>query len=271
MPCRDVLMDLRGRIASQVEAQECSLVVGLWGMMRFRPGRLLAIGLALGASSAGASAQISTSRAVQLQRQERRTHRETNASRQARIQRTIEATYAHPWEVFGGGGFLRWSTGDYTQKSNQVSWVAGTSYFLNPKLSILGNAQGSFGHGRPLRFNPEAAPIGNPQINEYFFTGGVNYRFYAKQKLALSAQGTGGVAWGIFSSGSAYSYSASQVGFWNDGIRPAFTVSVSADYNIYPNLAFRVAPTYVGSTFGGTVQNNLGLNAGIVYRFGSRK
>ncbi len=240
------------------------MVVGLFevGRKRLRP--LFVSGLALcGLFTAGASAQVV--------RTAKRPRRETNSSRQARIQRTIEATYMHPWEVFGGGGILRWKSGENTQKNNEVSWAAGTSYFLTPKLSIVGEAQGSFGKAHPLRFNPNAAPIGNPQINEYFFTGGANYRFYAKEKIAVSVQGTGGVAWGIFSSGSPTSYSAPQIGLWNDGSRPAFTASVNADYNFYPNLALRIAPIYVGTTFGGQVQNNLGLNAGIVYRFGARK
>jgi len=32
----------------------------------------------------------------------------------------------------------------------------------------------------------------------------------------------------------------------------------------------RFTPTYVGTTFGGKVQNNLGFNAGVVYRFGKQ-
>ncbi len=240
------------------------MVVGLIEIGRKRLGPLFASGLALGLFfTASASAQVV--------RSAKHPHRETNASREARIQRTIEATYAHPWEVFGGGGFLRWKSGEAIQKNNEISWAAGTSYFLTPKLSVVGEAQGSFGNAHPLRFNPEAAPLGNPQINEYFFTGGANYRFYAKEKVAVSVQGTGGIAWGIFSSGSPTSYSAPQIGLWNDGSRPAFTASVNADYNFFPNLAFRVAPIYVGTTFGGQLQNNLGLNAGIVYRFGTKK
>jgi hypothetical protein len=43
------------------------------------------------------------------------------------------------------------------------------------------------------------------------------------------------------------------------------------DYNIYNNFAFRVQPTYLGTTFGNTVQNNLGVNLGLVYRFGRQK
>lgn len=242
------------------------MLVGSWWNGRRSLQGSLAGGLAVAMLFASGTAAEGQRNAKQ-----KRSRRETNASRQARIQRTIEDTYSHRWEVFGGGGFLRWRSGESTQKNNEVSWAAGTSYFLSPKLSIIGEAQGSFGRAKPLPFNSAYTLPGNPQINEYFFTGGANYRFYAKEKLALSAQGTGGIAWGIFSSGSPYSYSASQIGLWNDGSRPAFTVSVNADYNFYPNLAFRFAPTYVGTTFGGQVQNNVGFNAGVVYRFGSRK
>lgn len=208
---------------------------------------------------------------AQTVRKTKRPRRETNASRQARIQRTIEDTYSHRWEAFGGGGFLRWRSGEGTKKNNEVSWAAGASYYLTPKFAIVGEGQGSFGRAHPIPFNQAAEPIGNPQINEYFFTGGANYRFYQKEKVAVSVQGTGGIAWGIFSSGSPYSYYGPDLGLWQDGIKPAFTVSVNADYNFYPNLAVRLAPTYVGSTFGGQVQNNLGFNAGVVYRFGRIK
>jgi hypothetical protein len=56
-------------------------------------------------------------------------------------------------------------------------------------------------------------------------------------------------------------------------------VGANFDYNFYPNLAFRVSPTYVGTFFRldptdtlhgppGTIQNNFGFNIGLVYRFG---
>jgi hypothetical protein len=197
-------------------------------------------------------------------------HHETNASREARIQRTIHDTYSHRWEVVGGGGFLRFRSGETTQKNNEVSWAVAVNRYLNPKLAIVGDARGSFGNGKVsqaepyIQYNSESP---RPQINEYTFTGGLSYRFYAKEKLALSVQGLGGMGWGIFS-GGARGLSYQYTGFWQDGIRPAFIGNISADYNFFPNLAFRVSPTYVGTTFGGSVQNNLGVNAGFVYRFG---
>ena len=202
------------------------------------------------------------------------TRHETNASRQARIQRTITDTYSHRWEVFGGGAFLRFRSGEFTQKNNEITWNMATHYFLNPKFSIVGDARGMFGNGKPLRGTGENVQAPNPQINEYTFTGGPSYRFYARERIALSAQALGGITLGNFSGGSK-GLTYLQTGFWQDSARPAFIVNLSADVNLYPNLALRVSPTYVGTTFtspsGGSLQNNVGLNVGVVYRFGRQK
>jgi hypothetical protein len=228
-------------------------------------GRLSAAPLVLAAVSlitASAAAQTPTTR------------HETNASRQARIQRTITDTYAHRWEVFGGGAYMRFRSGEYTQKNNEVTWNTQANYFLNPRFSIVADARGMFGNGKPLRGTGENVQAPNPQINEYAFTGGIGYRFYRVERVALSAQALGGVALGDFSGGSK-GLTFVQTGFWQDSAKPAFVVNLAADVNLFPNLALRFAPTYVGTTFtspsGGSIQNNLGFNIGVVYRFGHQK
>jgi len=224
--------------------------------------RLLAIGLAAGllaGTPATAKAQ---------KKQVRHTTRETNASRQARIDRTIQETYAHRYEIFGGGGFLRFRPGEYLKKDNQITWAANTTYYFNPKLGVIASAEGAFGHVTPLQFDQNLNLIATkPQINEYYFMAGPSYRFYAKEKVALSAQAQGGIGWGIFGGGSK-AIPPEQLGIWQDQTRAAFSFGVSADYNLYPNLALRFTPQYLGTTFGGNIQNNLGFNAGVIYRFG---
>jgi hypothetical protein len=222
----------------------------------------LVTAMLLGASVPGQAQQ-------KQRKQPQRARRETNASRQARIARTIQQTYAFPWEIVGGGGYLRWRSGPYTRKNNEVNWNATVDRYLTPRLGIVGEAQGSFGHA--YQQLPLAYPqIARPQINEYFFTGGAAYRFYERQEVAIGVQGTGGVAWGIFS-GGAKGLTGQQVGLWPDGFRPAFTAQINADFNVYPNLGLRVSPMYVGTTFGGQTQSNLGINAGVLYRFGTHK
>ena len=215
-------------------------------------------------SLAIASLALVTITASSLSAQTPRRRREANANRRARIARQIEETYAHRWEVAGGGGYLRFRSGQDLRKSNEITFFTSGTYFLNPKLGILADVHGAYGHAQigNTIFN-----LPNPQISEYIFSGGPTYRFYAKQKLAASVFGTGGVGYGKFDSASK-NIPPADLGIWPAAWRAAFTAGVNFDYNFYPNLSARFTPTYIGTTFGGTVQNNLGFNIGLVYRFG---
>jgi hypothetical protein len=199
----------------------------------------------------------------------RRQRRETNANRKARIARTVEDTYSHRYEVFGGGGYLRWRSGPDLKRNNEVTWDTRTTYFLNPKLGITGEVEGAFGNAKV----PNVLVLNgaySPQINEYFFMGGPTYRFIRREKYAVSANVSAGDAWGIFSGGSK-GIPSTILGMWPDGNHAAVTANANLDYNLSPNLALRVTPNWIGTTFGSTFQSNVGFNAGVVYRFGRMK
>ncbi len=205
----------------------------------------------------------------------RRSKRESNANRQARIARTTQDTYSHLWEIAGGGGYLRVRSGPITQRDNEITWALSSTYLLNPKLGIEADARGSYGKAK---VNNTFANIGNPQISQYFFLAGPSYRFYEKQKFAIGAHVLGGLSLGNFDGGTK-GFPAYSVNLFNSGQRPAFSVGVNFDYNIYPNLAFRIAPTYIGSFLSSSValnqgtylQNNKGINFQVLYRFGRIK
>jgi opacity protein-like surface antigen len=198
----------------------------------------------------------------------RRTRRETNANRQARIARIVQDTYNHQWEIGGGGGYLRYRSGEGLQKNNEVTfWMTATRY-LNPKFGIVGDIRGAYGNAK-IGPNNEFLKF-DPQISEYTFLAGPTYRFYAKEKTAVSVFAVGGAGLGKFDGGSK-GIPSSLLGTWPSQTRAAFSVGLNLDYNFYPNLAVRVTPTYVGTTFGGTIQNNAGFNIGLVYRFGQHK
>ncbi len=214
---------------------------------------------AIMASGAGAAQAQST----------HRTRRESNANRKARIARTIQETYSHRWEVGGGGGYLRFRSGENLQRNNQISWDTWGQYNLSPKLGIVLNGSGLYGSAKISNFY-SLNNIFRPSIQQYNVLGGVAYRFYAKEKLSASAQVLGGASIGLFQ-GNIYPLKSEQIGMWPSETRPAFSVGLNLDYNFFPNFAARVSPTYVGTTFGGTVQNNLGFKVGVVYRFGKIK
>jgi opacity protein-like surface antigen len=198
-----------------------------------------------------------------------RTRRESNANRKARIARTIQETYSHRWEVGGGGGYQRFRSGENLQRNNQVTWETWGQYNLSPKLGIVVNGTGAYGSAKISNFY-SLNNIFRPSIQQYNIMGGASYRFYTKEKLSASAQALGGVSFGLFQ-GNIVPLRSEQIGMWPSETRPAFSVGLNLDYNLYPNFAIRVAPTYTGTTFGGTVQNNLGFKVGVVYRFGKIK
>ena len=137
----------------------------------------------------------------------------------------------------------------------------------NPHWGVIADVRGAYGTAKiPNLFSLNN--VFRPNISEYNFTGGVQYRYLATEKYSVSIAGTGGVTLSKFG-GDAKGLPSQELGLWKDSnYNPTFTVSVNFDYNLYNDLAFRIQPTYVGTTFGSTVQNNLGVNGGIVYRFG---
>ena len=197
----------------------------------------------------------------------RRQRRESTANRKARIARTIEATYGHPWEAAGGGGYMRYRSGPYLRQNNEVSFWASTLYSLNPKLGIFGTVQGSYGKAQ---IGNTIYNIPNPQISEYAFMAGPSYRVVRQEKYGVSVFAQGGLDLGKFAGGSK-GFTASEIGVWPGDFAAAFSAGASLDYNFDPSLAVRVTPAYLGTTFGGTIQNSKVLNVGIVYRFGKSK
>src|ERR1700747_1665415 len=116
-------------------------------------GVLLAASMASGAVAAQAQTQTT-----------RRTRHEVSANRKARIERTIAETYGHRFEVAGGGGYLRFQSGSLLQKNNEAQFFMTGTYFLNPKLGIIGDVRGAYGRakiGNPV--TPTATTLGfNP-------------------------------------------------------------------------------------------------------------
>ena len=85
--------------------------------------------------------------AAEAQTTTRRTRRESSANRKARIARTIAETYGHRFEVAGGGGYLRFQSGA-PQRNNEVTFFMTGTYFLNPKLGIIGDVRGAYGNAK---------------------------------------------------------------------------------------------------------------------------
>ncbi|MBE7180737.1 MAG: hypothetical protein INR71_05940 [Terriglobus roseus] len=193
--------------------------------------------------------------------------RRYNANRQARIARNIHDAYSHRWEVAGGGGYLRFHPGSELLRINEINFWANGARQWSERWAIVGDVRGNYGNAKIPNQLAENF-IFRPQISHYNFMGGVQYRFIGKEKYSVGLMGEGGVTLSKFG-GDAKGLPSQTLGLWKDSnANPTFSGSINLDYNLYNNLAARVQPTYVATTFGSTVQNSFGVNVGLVYRFG---
>ena len=197
----------------------------------------------------------------------RRARRESNANRKARIARTVQETYGHRYEVGAGGGYLRFRSGEYKQQNNEVTFWVTPQYNLSERWSVLGLVGGGFGSAR---LNDTAVNATNPQIQNYNFLAGPSYRLVGKERFSVSLYGAGGAGYGRFSTGPK-DFPSTTVGLWPSGTAAAFSAGLNLDYNLYPNIAVRVNPNYLGTKYGSSTQNSKGVNFGFVYRFGRQR
>lgn len=189
-----------------------------------------------------------------------------NARRQAKIQQIIRETYGHKYEAEFGGGYLRFKPGEMKQHINEADWNIGFTDYLKPRLGITADVRGYYGTAY-IGNNPYGIFL--PGISQYSFLFGPQYRVYMKPKWAVSVQALAGFGHGNFDTGTG-GLPASYLGLYNNSTVFNLSLGAPLDYNLSPGLAIRVTPLYMLTTYGGSAQNNLGFNVGVVYRWGKR-
>ena len=189
-----------------------------------------------------------------------------NARRHLREQAVIQDTYSHKYEVYAGGGYLRFRPGTNLQHNTNAAWNAGVTEWVRPKLGVTVDARGYYGTAITNNFEFQ---VYKPSISQYTFMAGPQYRFYQSQHWDWNAHVLAGVAHSNFGTGTR-GFSPTDVGLYPDGNKLAVSVGAAVDYNLSPALALRLMPDYLLTNYGSDIQHNLGFTAGVVYRWGRR-
>ncbi|HEX5234211.1 MAG TPA: hypothetical protein VFW25_02665 [Silvibacterium sp.] len=197
----------------------------------------------------------------------RQAQQRVRARRRLRVQQIIQDTYSHKYETYFGGGYLRFRPGSALQKNSEYDWNVGITDYLAGKLGVTADFRGYYG---TTFTNINQFEVFAPSISQYTFMAGPQWRFFEGQHWAWSAFTLAGAGHGNFGTGTG-GLPATLIGLYPDGTALNLTAGVSVDYNLGPALALRLTPNYLMSRYGGETQNNLGFNAGIVYRFGRQK
>jgi hypothetical protein len=199
------------------------------------------------------------------------------ARREARRAAAIRDVYTHLYEAYMGMGYLRFFPGPGVaaetgepltalQKVNEYAWNVGVSRYYSERLGVTVDGRGYYGSAY---VGNNGTSIHKPAISEYTAMIGPTYRFLLEPKYSVSARVLAGGAFGNFS-GDLGTFTPSEVGLYANGASVALSVSAPVEYNVSPNLGLRIAPEYLMTNFGSTIQNNLGFTGGFVFRWGKQ-
>ncbi len=188
------------------------------------------------------------------------------ARREARRQQAIHDTYSQLYEVFVGAGYQRFTPGPTLQRNTMYSWDVGVSRFWTERLGLTFDGRGYYG---TAFVGLNETSLTRPAISHYNVLVGPTYRFRIRPKYSLAGRVEGGVAVGNFT-GDTNGFGSTVLGLYPDGTTYAISASLIGEMNLSPSLSLRLAPEYMATGFGSTLQNDLGFTYGFVYRFGKR-
>jgi hypothetical protein len=194
------------------------------------------------------------------------------ARRAQRRAAAIHEAYSHRYEAYTGMGYLRFEPGAKLERAHDYAWNVGFTRYFDERLGLTIDGRGYYASayvGGPNNVTNNA--ITNPAISQYAVLAGPTYRFYLQPKYSVSGRVLGGFEKGNFSGDTNHSTILStELGLWPDGYVFAASASIPWEYNLTPNVGFRVAPEYYFTGFGSTIQASRGFTTGIVYRFGKQ-
>jgi hypothetical protein len=191
---------------------------------------------------------------------------------QARVQRRraertaaiAQETYSHRWEAYFGYSYLRVRPGHFLQHANESGWNAGVTRLFSPKWGISIDTRGYY---KSVYVGNNQYGLFQPFVSNYAVMAGGQYWLRQRKNYAVSLQGLAGVTRTIFNANSV-GMPGTYVGLYPNQTRFTAAAVMPWDFNLSPNLAVRIAPTYNPTTWGGDVQHNLGFSGGLTYRWG---
>jgi hypothetical protein len=146
------------------------------------------------------------------------------------------------------------------------SWDAAVTRFWSERLGLTVDVRGNYG---TAFVGLNQTSVTRPAISHYDFLVGPTYRFRMRPKYSIAGSVKGGVAMSNFAS-DTNKFGTAVLGLYPDSTTYAINASLIGEANITPSLSLRLAPDYMATGFGSTLQNDFGFTYGFVYRFGKQ-
>lgn len=195
--------------------------------------------------------------------------------REQRRATAIHDAYDHRFETYANLGYLRFTPGPNQQRTTFYAWDTGLTRYYTERMGVNLEARGYTGIAYVGITPLTQGAFSRPKISQYDVMLGPTYRFYEQPKYSISGRAEAGWSLGNFTGDTNGEGSLCYTGpgsclLYPDGNTFAANVAIIGDYNISPTLALRLAPEYMFTGFGSTIQASRGFTIGMVYRFGKQ-
>jgi hypothetical protein len=191
------------------------------------------------------------------------------ARREQRRATAIHDVYNHLYEAYIGTGYLRFTPGAALQHLNEYSWNVGVTRYYSERFGVTLDGRGTYGSAYIGINQSSNTAVYKPAISQYTAMIGPTYRFLTEPRYSVSGRILVGGAYGNFS-GDLGPFTPSELGLYQNGAGAAMSASIPVEYNVSPGIGLRIAPEYLLTNFGSTIQNNLGFTGGVVVRWGKQ-
>ncbi len=146
------------------------------------------------------------------------------ARREARRAQAIHDAYSHPYEVFVGGGYQRFTPGPTLQRTTMYAWDVALTRYWSEKLGLTFDVRGNYG---TAFVGLNETSLTRPAISHYDFMVGPTYRFRMRPKYSIAGNVKGGLAMSNFAS-DTNKFGTSVLGLYPDGT--TYAINASSDW-----------------------------------------
>jgi hypothetical protein len=188
------------------------------------------------------------------------------ARRDQRRAQAIHDTYSHLFEVFTGGGYIRFTPGPNLQRLTMYSWDAAVTRYYGERFGVTLDGRGYYG---TAYVGLNESSITRPAISQYGVLAGPTYRLRMRPRYSISAHALGGITMSDFS-GDTGPFGTAVLGLYPDSTTYALNGGIIGEANLSPTLSLRLGGDYFGTGFGSSYQSSFGFTYGFVYRFGKQ-
>lgn len=189
------------------------------------------------------------------------------ASASAQARDAIQTPYVSGNEIFVGGNYLRAASGPVLGNTEFGGWNIGATHYFTPLLGLTADFQGDYGHA-PISSTVLLA--NNPFVYQHLFLLGPQIRWHRGERFASSLRVLIG-ATDTVSNSDTGSIPPSAFGLYPSATTLAMKPGGTFDVNLSPRVALRLAPGVLLERQGGSLQRDLSVSTGFVFRLGKQE